>query len=177
MHGNRALRFSAASLPPEILEPIRRQFGIADGMLDVFVAEISLECAGVMALIRQREPAGVAKHVRVRLYAKVRALGGPLDHPGKAGRGERCAALRDKHEPRRRFLAVESAQSPQFVSSYRMDARGSLLHPADMEVAGIEIDLRPFQCNKLGRSEAVAVGDKDHSGIAMAVPIQLRGCN
>jgi len=52
-------------LPPEILEPIRRQLGIAHGVLNVPVAEIGLQGARVVAGICQGEAATVAEHVRV----------------------------------------------------------------------------------------------------------------
>jgi hypothetical protein len=48
------------SIPPEVLEPIRRQLGVAHGVLDIAVAEIGLQGAGVVALICQGEAAGVA---------------------------------------------------------------------------------------------------------------------
>ena len=45
-------------LAPEILEPGRRQFGVFHCVLDVPVPEISLQAAGIVALVRQGEAAG-----------------------------------------------------------------------------------------------------------------------
>ena len=49
-----------AALSPEILEPGRRQFGVAHGVLDVLMAEVGLQGAGVMAGIGEGEAASVA---------------------------------------------------------------------------------------------------------------------
>ena len=52
-------------LPPKVLEPVGRQFGVSDRVLDVLVPEVVLQGPGVMAIICELEPAGMAKHVRV----------------------------------------------------------------------------------------------------------------
>src|SRR5215468_196658 len=52
------------SVPPEILEAVRREFGIAHCMLNVLVAEPSLQRPGVVAGVGQRVAATVAQHVR-----------------------------------------------------------------------------------------------------------------
>jgi hypothetical protein len=54
-------------LPPEILEPVRRQFSIAERVLDIAVVKIRMQGARVMAGIGEGEAAGMAQHVRVRL--------------------------------------------------------------------------------------------------------------
>ena len=47
---------SAASILPEILEPFRRQLGIAHRVLDVLVAEVVLQRARIDALVRSLKP-------------------------------------------------------------------------------------------------------------------------
>jgi hypothetical protein len=54
-----------ASVSPKVPKPIRRHFGIANGVLDVLVAEISLQRPRIDALIRQQIAAGVPEHVRM----------------------------------------------------------------------------------------------------------------
>jgi hypothetical protein len=49
-----------SSVTPEILEPGRRQLGVAHSMLDVLVPEVGLQRAGVVTIVRELEPAGVA---------------------------------------------------------------------------------------------------------------------
>jgi hypothetical protein len=51
------------SILPEVLKPIRRQLGVSHRVLDVLVPEIVLQRAGIDALVRQLETAGVSEHV------------------------------------------------------------------------------------------------------------------
>src|SRR6516165_5287867 len=48
---------------PEILEPIGRQRGVADGRHDRAVAEIGLDGASVITVVGELEPADVPQHV------------------------------------------------------------------------------------------------------------------
>ena len=48
---------------PEVLEPARRQLGVSHRVLDVAVAEVSLQRSGIVALVGQRKAAGVPQHV------------------------------------------------------------------------------------------------------------------
>src|SRR5262245_57500536 len=50
---------------PEVLEPIRRQLGVAHGVLDVLVPQPSLQCPRVVAGVGQSIAAAVAPHVRM----------------------------------------------------------------------------------------------------------------
>jgi hypothetical protein len=83
----RAIR--ASSNPPKGLEAGRGQLGVAHRVLDVLVTEIRLEGARVMSLGRQREPAGMPQHVRVRLEGELRLHSRPLDHAREPCGGER----------------------------------------------------------------------------------------
>jgi hypothetical protein len=60
------------------------------------MAEPSLDCPGVVPLVGERVPAGMAEHVRVRLQLEAGGTRCPLDHPSEAGRGERRSPLTDK---------------------------------------------------------------------------------
>jgi hypothetical protein len=51
--------FKQRSIAPKVLEPRRRQIGVADGVLDVAVAKVSLKRSGVMPLIGQRVTAAL----------------------------------------------------------------------------------------------------------------------
>src|SRR5262249_41449273 len=53
------------SASPKVLEPVGRHFGIPDGVLNVLVAQVVLQGPRVVAIVRELEPAGMAKHVRV----------------------------------------------------------------------------------------------------------------
>jgi hypothetical protein len=73
------------SVPPEVLEPVRRQGRADRGARDRPVAEPPLDRPGVMTLVGERIATSMAEHVRVRLQLKAGGAGRPLDHPGEAG--------------------------------------------------------------------------------------------
>jgi len=64
----------------EILEPGRRQLGVADRMPDVLVAEISLDRSSILAGVGQRVARSMPEHVRVGLERQPGLLTGPLRH-------------------------------------------------------------------------------------------------
>ncbi len=59
-------------LTPKILEPRGRQFCVPDRVLNVPVAQVSLQRPRVVALVGQSATAGVPQHVRVSLEAQSR---------------------------------------------------------------------------------------------------------
>src|SRR5262245_4786376 len=88
------------SCAPKILKPRRRQLSVSYSVLNVAVAEVSLQGPRIVPLIGQRVAAGMPEHVRVRLERKLRFDPCPLDHAGKPGGAEGSAALRGEHEGR-----------------------------------------------------------------------------
>jgi hypothetical protein len=54
-------------------------------------------------------------------------------------------------------------------------ARGTILDPADMHDRAVEVDLVPAEITGLGRSLAVPVGQQDHGGVTVTVPVAPRG--
>src|SRR5262245_40301003 len=86
-----------SSVPPKVLEPIGRHFGISDGVLDVLVAEVVLQGPRVVAIIGELEPAGMAKHVRVDGEWHIGGLPEALDEPVETDRADGAAALGNKH--------------------------------------------------------------------------------
>ena len=71
-----------ALLSPEVLEPVGRQLGVANGMLDVLVPQIGLQRPRVMPFVGQRIAAGMAQHVRMYLDVELGRDAEPLDHAG-----------------------------------------------------------------------------------------------
>lgn len=101
------------SIPPEVLEPRRRQLRVPDRVLDVLMAEIRLKGSRIVASIRQRKAACVSEHVGMRLEAELGLDACPLDHPGETGGTERRAAFRGKDERRSWLLfALKPAERP-----------------------------------------------------------------
>ena len=58
-------KVGGGGLPPQLFKPRRVGGGVADGVLDVAVAEVVLDQPGVRALVGQGVAAGVAQHVRI----------------------------------------------------------------------------------------------------------------
>jgi hypothetical protein len=73
------------SISPEILEPIRRECSVDRRAGDRPMPEPSLDGTGVVTLVGEGIPAGVAEHVWVNLQFERGAVCGPFHHPGEAG--------------------------------------------------------------------------------------------
>jgi hypothetical protein len=160
--------------PPEILEPRRRQLGVKHRVLDIAVAEIGLQAARIMPVIRELVAAGMPKHVRVRLEAKASRDVGAPDQSAEARLAKWCAALGREHYWRLRvLLALKPAQRPQFIADNRVRRRRAALVAPDVHHAGGKVDLVPTQVNQFGDPQAVAIGDQDHGGVAVAVAVAV----
>ena len=88
------------SVPPKVLEPVGRHVGVPDRVLDILVPEVVLQGPGVMAIVREFEPAGMAKHVRVDREWHLGGLSEALDEPVETDGtdyGVACAALASRH--------------------------------------------------------------------------------
>jgi len=143
-------------LAPEVLEPIRRKLGVANRVLDVLVSQVSLQGSGIVALVGQREAAGMPQHVRMSLTTELGGLASTLHRPGKASGRERRATLGGEHKGRLGILLPRQAtQGPHFIAADRVGARRAFLGPADGQGCGIEIDLIPAKVYQLACPEAV----------------------
>ena len=159
-------------LSPEILEPRWRQLSVPYGVLNVLMAEISLQRSCVVASVGERVATGVPEHVRVCLDRQLGSDARSFNHAGEAGRREWSAALRGEHEGRLRLLfALEPAEGPQLVPEDRMCAGSALLDPADVQGGGPEVHLLPPQVGQFGNPKAMPVGHKDHGRVPGAVTV------
>src|SRR5262245_8899758 len=91
-----ASRPEVRSAPPKVLEPVGCHVGVPDGMLNVLVAEIVLQGTGIMAIVGELEPAGMAKHVGMD---REWHLGGlpALDEPMESNGAHWPTALGNEH--------------------------------------------------------------------------------
>src|SRR5262245_55527382 len=71
--------------------------------------------------------------------------------------------------------ALQTPQRAYLVALHGVDTRRAVLRPADVEPAGGRLNLRPLQIAQLGRPQAVAIADQDHSRVPMAVATGLFG--
>ena len=69
------------SIPPKVLEPVGRHFGVPDRVLNVLVPEVVLQGPCVVAIVRELEPTGMAKHVWVDREWHRGGLAEALDEP------------------------------------------------------------------------------------------------
>ncbi len=126
---------------PKILEPIGRQRRIAHRGHDRAVAEIGLDSAGVVAVVRELEPTSMPQHVRVDKKGEFRRHARPGHHALISGCGKRSAAFRDEDVGRFWCFAYEFAQSPTFPRRYRMHAGITVLGPTYMQAFDGEVDV------------------------------------
>ena len=59
------MKWSLGFNPPKVLEPVGCHFGVSDRVLDVLVPEVVLQGPGVVAIVGELEPTGMAQHVGV----------------------------------------------------------------------------------------------------------------
>ena len=135
------------------------------------MAEIGLQRSRVMPGIGKGVAAGVAQHVRMDLELEAGLDACALDHLREARGAEGCATLADEDELRLGRLALQSPQGPQLDAGQGMRRRRALLHAADMQARAGEVDLVPSQVHQLGRPQAVAEGDEDGGGVAVAMAV------
>jgi hypothetical protein len=86
-----------SSVPPKVLEPVGRHFGVPDRVLDILVPEVVLQGPRVVTIIGQLEPAGMAKHVRVDRERHVSGFPEPLDEPVETDGADWPAALGNEY--------------------------------------------------------------------------------
>ena len=73
------------------------------------------------------------------------------------------------------LLTLQAAQGSQFVTLQRMDAWRPALAAADVEAAGLKLDLVSSEIAHFGGPQAMPVGDQDHGGVAVTVAAAFAG--
>src|SRR5262249_41059475 len=95
-----------SSIPPKVLEPVGRQFGVPDRVLDVLVSKVVLQGPRVVAIICELEPTGVAKHVRVDGEWHLGGLAEALDEPVETDGTDWPAAFGNEYVGVSRIIAA-----------------------------------------------------------------------
>src|SRR5262249_42684024 len=166
----------ARSIVPEILEPGRRQFGVAHRVLDVLVAEVGLERSRVDAAIGEMKPASMPEHVRVHREIDLGRDAESGHQLAESGGRERRAPLRSEDKRRYRFLfASEPAQRTQFATAEGVNRRRAALGPIHMQPSVTEIDAVPTQSDDLGCPQGVTIGERDGGGVPVAAAVIAGG--
>src|SRR5262249_25550698 len=74
---------------PEVLEPRRGQFGVADRVADRLVTQVRLQPPRIDPIIGKRKAPGMAQHVRMDRKAEFGGLTSALDRPQEPRGAER----------------------------------------------------------------------------------------
>src|SRR3954454_643233 len=164
-----------ASIFPEGFEALGGELGVAHRVLNVLVPEIMLQGSRVLAVVGQLIAARVPQHVWVYRERKCCGLPRAGQHLAKAGWRHRRLSLGRKHIPGRHRFALELTQGPQFPAPERVDAGHAVLDPPDVQQPVLEVDLIPAERAQLGDTQAMAVSDLDHGGVAVPVPVLACG--
>jgi len=128
-----------------------------------------------MAIVRQLEPAGMAKHVRVDREWHLGDLPEALDETVETDGTDWPAALGNEYVGVSRVIAAQLAQRPHLVTSDWVDAGHSVLDPVNVQAGLGKLDLLPLQVADLRRPQGMAIGDQDHGRVAMPVAAMLAG--
>jgi len=103
------------------------------------MAQVGLQCPRIVALVGQREAAGMPQHMRMSLEAQPGSDAGALDKPCEAGSAEGRTTLGCEDERRLRFLlTLQPARYPQLVAENWMHCRRAGFGPADGQGGPIE---------------------------------------
>jgi hypothetical protein len=143
---------------PKALEPIRTQLGIAHRVRDVFVSEVLLDRARVLALAGELESTGMPEHVRMDREGQFRELAGARNQFSRRRRRHRPFTLGHEHIRR---VGIDAAQLPQCAQLDAADRVGrgeAILQSIDVNRAGLEINLLPAQAHELRDPKPMAVG-------------------
>src|SRR5262245_10371142 len=149
-------------IAPEVFEPVRRQLGVPDRVLDVLVAEPCLQRPRIVPGIGQGVAAGVPQHVREDGEGHTGAPTEALEQRAEALGRHWATALTGEHIRRCLLLTLQAPQGANFVALHWMHRGGALFAPTDVQPAGVDLDLVPLQIAQLGSSKPVAVGQQDH---------------
>src|SRR5262245_39043924 len=124
-----------SSVPPKVLEPVGRHFGVSDRVLDVLVPEVMLQGPRVVAIVSELEPTGMAKHVGVD---RKWHLGSLADAPGEAVEANRTdwpAALGNEYVGVFGIVAAQLAERSHLVTTDRMYAGNAVLDAVNVQAA------------------------------------------
>jgi len=156
-------------IPPKILKPPRRQFGILHRMLDVTMAQEELDRPRILLVVGQLIAAPMPELMRMHREPQPGALTRLGHHLAHTRIGQRPFALREKHISRRACQALEFPQRTHLRPGQRVRARDAVLDAPDVQESVIEIELISAQGNQFRHAQPMAIGQEDHCRVAVSV--------
>lgn len=119
-------------VPPEPFKPIQGKRRIAYGVLYVRVAEVVLDGARVVSVIRQLVAGGVPENVRVCREPQSCVLSRPCHQLADVGSSHRSAVLRAEHVRRVGVVPPQLPQRPQLGTAQAVRARYAALESVNV---------------------------------------------
>lgn len=130
-----------------------------------------LNGAGVVAVVRQLEPAAVPEHVGMDGKAHGGLLPRSRQKLPKPGRRHGSATLaREDIRATGRSFPLQLPQGAKFRTPQGMHARRSLLESVDMEHPPFQVHLIPAERHQFRHPKTVPVRQEDQGRVAVAVP-------
>ena len=112
---------------PEVLEPLRRQLGVAYGVHDILVPEVMLEGSRVTPIVGELVAARVPEHMWMYWELKLGSDCQTRKQLSKARRRHRGPALGHEHVAAATILALEGSQAPHLLPTELLHAGDAVL--------------------------------------------------
>jgi hypothetical protein len=122
---------------PEIPEPVSRHLCVNGGVRNILVAKPMLQGPGVVAVIGQLEPAGMAQHMRVNGEWHPRSLAKPLDELVEANGSHGTTTFGYEHKAGLWAFPLQSTQGPDFIPPHGMDVWCPVLVTANVQASSV----------------------------------------
>ena len=172
-------KVGGGGLPPQLFEPRRVGGGVADGVLDVAMAEVVLDQPGVRALVGQGVAAGVAQHVRIGGQGQPGPFAVLADRQPRGLAAQRPASLADEKGVRRRVHRLPLRQprldGAHFFRAQRVGRGQPFLQAADVQHPILHVHLGQLQAARLRHPQAVAERQQQQAAVAGRVAAALGG--
>jgi hypothetical protein len=113
---------SIVSVLPEILEPVRRHFGVTHRVHDILVAHVVLERSGVMPIVGKLVAGGVPEHVRVNRERELCGFPSSSDRFQESRGGSLSTAETEDQKRKRLAQSLTAPVSSSPVVAYAANA-------------------------------------------------------
>jgi hypothetical protein len=163
------MKIQAGSFLPKPLEAIGRQLGVEHRVLDVAMPEIVLDGTGIVTIIGELEPAGMAQHMGMHRKGEGGELAGAGEYSPDRRGAQGPALLGDKHLRCPRVVPLQAPQRPKLGAPQGVGRGGATLLAIDMQQPLGEVDLRPSEVHELRDPQSMPVGEEQEGGIPVAV--------
>ena len=114
-------------------KPLKRELGVADGVLNIPVTEVVLKGPRVDALVRQLVSGRVRQHVRVNREPQRARFADPRERLTKTCRCHRRVSLGLEQVAPFRLLPPQPAECPKLLAAERVNRGDAVLEPGHVQ--------------------------------------------